>query len=121
MDSTDALPKAKVKFQVKRSKVQLPGHDEPIPAPPKSVPRSFFPGHSENPTASSSNQPQAADIPVPTSTVEDDDNETIDTNETDSEPIFDEEDVKGFEKDPDKDLDDEKNLFVSLTIWIFVS
>ena len=26
---------------------------------------------------------------------------------------FDEEDVKGFEKDPDKDLDDEKNLFVS--------
>ena len=50
-------------------------------APPKSVPRSFFPGHSENPTASSSNQPQAADIPVPTSTVEDDDNETIDTNE----------------------------------------
>ena len=113
MDSTDALPKAKVKFQVKRSKVQLPGHDEPIPAPPKSVPRSFFPGHSENPAASSSNQPQAADIPVPTSTVEDDDNETIDTNETDSEPIFDEEDVKGFEKDPDKDLDDEKNLFVS--------
>ena len=113
VDSTDALPKAKVKFQIKRSKVQLPGHDEPIPAPPKSVPRSFFPGHSENPTASSSNQPQAADIPVPTSTVEDDDNETIDTNETDSEPIFDEEDVKGFEKDPDKDLDDEKNLFVS--------
>ena len=32
VDSTDALPKAKVKFQVKRSKVQLPGHDEPIPA-----------------------------------------------------------------------------------------
>ena len=27
--------------------------------------------------------------------------------------FFDEEDVKGFEKDPDKDLDDEKNLFVS--------
>ena len=54
VDSTDALPKAKVKFQVKRSKVQLPGHDEPIPAPPKSVPTSFFPGHSENPTASSS-------------------------------------------------------------------
>ena len=113
VDSTDALPKAKVKFQVKRSKVQLPGHDEPIPAPPKSVPRSFFPGHSENPTASSSNQPQAADIPVPPSTVEDDDNQTTDSNETDSEPIFDEEDVKGFEKDPDKDLDDEKNLFVS--------
>ena len=113
VDSTDALPKAKVKFQVKRSKVQLPGHDEPIPAPPKSVSRSFFPGHSENPTASSSNQPQAADIPVPPSTVEDDDNQTTDSNETDSEPIFDEEDVKGFEKDPDKDLDDEKNLFVS--------
>ena len=54
VDSPDALPKAKVKFQVKRSKVQLPGHDEPVPAPPKSVPRSFFPGHSENPTASSS-------------------------------------------------------------------
>ena len=50
---------------------------------------------------------------MPTSTVEDDDNETIDANETDSEPVFDEEDVKGFEKDPDKDLDDEKNLFVS--------
>ena len=113
VDSTDALPKAKVKFQVKRSKVQLPGHDEPIPAPPKSVPKIFFPGHSENPTASSSNQPQAADIPVPPSTVEDDDNQTTDSNETDSEPIFDEEDVKGFEKDPDKDLDDEKNLFVS--------
>ena len=110
VDSTDALPKAKVKFQVKRSKVQLPGHDEPIPAPPKSVPRSFFPGHSENPTASSSNQPQAADIPVPPSTVEDDDNQTTDSNETDSEPIFDEEDVKGFEKDPDKDLDEKKSF-----------
>ena len=113
MDSTDALPKAKVKFQVKRSKVQLPGHDEPIPAPPKSTPTSFFPGHSENPTASNSNQPQAADIPVPPNMIGDDDNQTTDSNETDSEPLFDEDDVKGFEKDPDKDLDDEKNLFVS--------
>ena len=88
MDSTDALPKAKVKFQVKRSKVQLPGHDEPIPAPPKSVPKSFFPGHSENPTASSSNQPQAADIPVPPSTVEDDDNQTTGSNETDIQNLI---------------------------------
>ena len=52
-------------------------------------------------------------FPCLTSTVEDDDNQTTDSNETDSEPIFDEEDVKGFEEDPDKDLDDEKNLFVS--------
>ena len=29
--------------------------------------------------------------------------------------------MKGFEKDPDKDLDDEKNLLLVLTIWIFVS
>ena len=93
MDSTDALPKAKVKFQVKRSKVQLPGHDEPIPAPPKSVPKSFF---SWTFGESDSIKFESASFPVPSSTVEDDDNQTTDSNETDSEPIFDEEDVKGF-------------------------
>ena len=67
VDSTDALPKAKVKFQLNvlrlscRDMTNLFRHLRSL------FQGVFFPGHSENPTASSSNQPQAADIPVPPS------------------------------------------------------
>ena len=35
VDSTDALPKAKAKVIIKRPKVQLPGHVQPIQVPKK--------------------------------------------------------------------------------------
>eukprot|EP00435_Cladocopium_sp_Y103_P055909 s3094_g18.t1 len=66
VDSSDALPKAKAKVTIKRPKVQLPGHVQPIEVP---VPKDDFseeddqPSH--DPQASSSSDPS---IPLPTTT-----------------------------------------------------
>ena len=62
-DSDDKPPKAKAKIQVKKQKVQLPGHQQAI-VPPAVKPPAFEDEES-NPTASSSNDPT---VPLPTTT-----------------------------------------------------
>ena len=63
VDSTGALPKAKAKVIIKKPKVQLPGHVQPISVP------TVKPAEEEDdlhdPQASSSNDPS---IPLPTTT-----------------------------------------------------
>ena len=54
-DSDDKPPKAKAKIQMKKQKVQLPGHQQAI-VPPTGKPLAFEDEES-NPTASSSNDP----------------------------------------------------------------
>ena len=66
VDSTDALPKAKAKVIIKKPKVQLPGHVQPISVPsvkPVEDPQEDDDYH--DPQASSSNDPS---IPLPTTT-----------------------------------------------------
>ena len=60
-DSDEKPPKAKAKVQVKKQKVQLPGHQQAIVPPPVKPPA--FEDEDVNPTASSSQ-----DIPLPTTT-----------------------------------------------------
>ena len=62
-DSDDKPPKAKTKVQVKKHKVQLPGHQQAI-VPPTVKPPAFEDEES-NPTASSSNDHT---VPLPTTT-----------------------------------------------------
>ena len=67
IDSTDALPKAKAKVIIKRPKVPLPGHVQPISAP---MPKDFSNEDDEvdptpDPTASSSHDHT---VPLPTTT-----------------------------------------------------
>ena len=64
-DSTDALPKAKAKVIIKRPKVQLPGHVQPISVPTQKPHDEEDEGPSHDPTASSSNDNT---IPLPTTT-----------------------------------------------------
>ena len=54
-DSTDALPKAKAKVIIRRPKVQLPGHVQPISVPTQKPHDEEDEGPSHDPTASSSN------------------------------------------------------------------
>ena len=66
VDSTDALPKAKAKVIIKKPKVQLPGHVQPISVPsvkPVEVPQEDDDYHDLQ--ASSSNDPS---VPLPTTT-----------------------------------------------------
>jgi len=64
VDSTDALPKAKAKVIIKRPKVQLPGHVQPIQVPKKHEELlEEDDGPSHDPQASSSNDNT---IPLPT-------------------------------------------------------
>ena len=66
VDSTDALPKAKAKVIIKRPKVQLPGHVQPIQVPKKHEELlEEDDGPSHDPQASSSND---TSIPLPTTT-----------------------------------------------------
>ena len=62
-DSDDKPPKANAKIQMKKQKVQLPGHQQAI-VPPTVKPPAFEDEES-NPTASSSNDPT---VPLPTTT-----------------------------------------------------
>ena len=62
-DSDDKPPKAKAKVQVKKQKVQLPGHQQAIVPPPVKPPK--FEDEDETPSASSSHD-QA--VPLPTTT-----------------------------------------------------
>ena len=64
-DSTDALPKAKAKVIIKRPKVQLPGHVQPISVPTQKPHDEEDEGPSHDPTASSSHDNT---IPLPTTT-----------------------------------------------------
>ena len=64
-DSTDALPKAKAKVIIKRPKVQLPGHVQPISVPTQKPYEDEDEGPSHDPTASSSHDNT---IPLPTTT-----------------------------------------------------
>ena len=63
VDSADALPKAKAKVIIKKPKVQLPGHVQPISVP--IVKPVEDEGDYHDPQASSSNYPS---IPLPTTT-----------------------------------------------------
>eukprot|EP00435_Cladocopium_sp_Y103_P009394 s2970_g2.t1 len=66
VDSSDALPKAKAKVIIKRPKVQLQGHVQPIEVPvPKDDCSEEDDVPSHDPQASSSNDPS---IPLPTTT-----------------------------------------------------
>ena len=62
-DSDEKPPKAKAKVQVKKQKVQLPGHQQAIVPPPVKPPA--FEDEDVNPTASSSHD---QDVPLPTTT-----------------------------------------------------
>ena len=62
-DSDDKPPKAKAKVQVKKQKVQLPGHQHAIVPPPVKPPK--FEDEDEKPSASSSHD---QDVPLPTTT-----------------------------------------------------
>ena len=62
-DSDDKPPKAQAKIQMKKQKVQLPGHQQAI-VPPTVKPPAFEDEES-NPTASSSND---TSVPLPTTT-----------------------------------------------------
>ena len=62
-DSDDKPPKAKAKVQVKKQKVQLPGHQQAIVPPPVKPPK--FEDEDEKPSASSSHD---QDVPLPTTT-----------------------------------------------------
>ena len=64
-DSTDALPKAKAKVIIKRPKVQLPGHVQPISVPTQKPHDEEDEGPSHDPTASSSHDNT---VPLPTTT-----------------------------------------------------
>ena len=64
-DSTDALPKAKAKVIIKRPKVQLPGHVQPISVPTQKPHEDEDEGPSHDPTASSAHDNT---IPLPTTT-----------------------------------------------------
>ena len=64
VDSSDALPKAKAKVIIKRPKVQLPGHVQPVSVPMKKDDvYQEDEGLSHDPQASSSND---TSIPLPT-------------------------------------------------------
>ena len=66
VDSSDALPKAKAKVIIKRPKVQLPGHVQPVSVPMKKDDvYQEDEGLSHDPQASSSND---TSIPLPTTT-----------------------------------------------------
>ena len=62
-DSDDKPPKAKAKVQVKKQKVQLPGHQQAIVPPPVKPPK--LEDEDEKPSASSSHD---QDVPLPTTT-----------------------------------------------------
>ena len=55
-DSDDNPPKAKAKVQIRKQKVQLPGHQNPIEAPRVKPPKDEE-DDEPHPTASSSNDP----------------------------------------------------------------
>ena len=63
-DSDEKPPKAKAKVQIKKQKVQLPGHQNPIEAPTVKRPKNEE-DDEPHPNASSSNDPT---IPLPTTT-----------------------------------------------------
>ena len=63
-DSNEKPPKAKAKVQIKKQKVQLPGHQNPIEVPTVKPPKDEE-DDEPHPTASSSNDPT---IPLPTTT-----------------------------------------------------
>ena len=63
-DSDDKPPKAKAKVQIKKQRVQLPGHQNPIEVPTVKPPKNEE-DDEPHPNASSSNDPT---IPLPTTT-----------------------------------------------------
>ena len=65
VDSTDASPKAKAKVTIKKPKVQLPGHVQPISVPSVKLVEDPQYDDYHDPQASSSNDPS---IPLPTTT-----------------------------------------------------
>ena len=148
VDSTDALPKAKAKVIIKKPKVQLPGHVQPISVPTVK-PVSMTVEHQEeddyhDPQASSSHDPS---IPLPTTTAasfmpgdfshsdqnpspqrtpemvpaQDDDDQTEPYNDYDPPVLTEEEIAKLQEEDVDTEpYDSDHSHFVDIDGTVYV-
>ena len=122
VDSTDALPKAKAKVIIKRPKVQLPGHVQPISVPsvkpvedpqeddyydpqasssndpsiplPTTPPTSFMPGDFSQPDQNPSTQGTPEMVPA-----QDNDEERTEPYEDDDTPVLTEEDISQLQEE----------------------
>ena len=118
VDSTDALPKAKAKVIIKKPKVQLPGHVQPIPVPtvkpveqdddyhdpqassskdpsiplPTTAPASSMPGDFSQPDQNQS--PQGTPEMVPAQ-----DEDETEPNDTDDTPVLTEEEIAQLQEE----------------------